>query len=297
MIDTIQAVTVPVSILFLAVALAGLALRPRAEDHAFFGLYVVVVLVTDLFVVVNPVLFFQRAPYLTKELLLHAIQLPLVFSIARAAAHAHPRARRVLVTTLAAIAAIGLGVFGYEARSLTYTAAAYHGLPVLSATVGWMCAVVIAAATRFRVALPPLERSVLIAFCLYETAHAALVKAWLLRRSGSTAWLGENLESVGMVVTVTWVAVAGLWALLVWRRTDGPAPSSVPTRVRGERGTAGGHLRDALADRRYGTCWPKISWYWIPSLRGLRTPQHLAGGAQRPAIGQVVEAKATRTAF
>jgi hypothetical protein len=73
------------------------------------------------------------------------------------------------------------------------------------------------------------------------------LKAQLLRRSGSSAWLAENGDAVTTVVSVTWVAVVGLWALLVWRRTDGPAPSSVPARVKGERGTAGGRLRDALA--------------------------------------------------
>jgi hypothetical protein len=222
--------TATASVILLVLVLAGLIVRRRLDACRAFAYYLVAVLMSEGLDVVTWGRFYQPVPHVTRELLFHALKIAMMFSIADDATRGCLAARRALVRLLGVVAAIGLAAFAHAMSPLTYVAIAGQGLACLAAMGTWMNMTCIVVLTHFRMALSPLNCSVLVGLCAYQASYVVSHYAWFLSRT-TRPELRPSLSVINTFGAFLWLTIVAAWAFNAWR----PRAHAVPSGERSSR--------------------------------------------------------------
>ncbi len=210
------------TILLLSLLLAGLLLRRGWKDSPAFGLYIGVVLASNLLVLARPELYTWRF-YLLGEVTHAALRLVLAGEIGwRMFAHL-PGARATLTAGLLLVVTLTLGAvllapLGAQPHVVAQTALArlLHG-------TAWVFGALLAAKLYYRIPVHPLHQAILrgfVPFLMTFTVALGLLETfgWDVRLPASYAY------------TTAYLALLAYWNLVAWRPP--PLPDVPPDVLR-----------------------------------------------------------------
>ena len=195
--------------ILLAATLAGVLASGRAWLCRSFALYLASSLATNRMVTWWPQQFYTPGFWAAKEMLQALLVVAVAVELALVGFSAFPRARRIAVggvLAVAALAAIGIGagpVGDYRA---------WLGSTVARATAGavWSMAVVVLVAYRYGLPLVAWHRTLALGFVLYGGLYAVLLGA-----VGPFGWPAYGY--LAALDPAAYAATVGLWTFGAWR--------------------------------------------------------------------------------
>lgn len=210
----------------MGVTLAGLAWRRRMRAPATLPLYLLCGIVLRVPFVLWLERFYVRSYWLLTEVVCAGLGLALSVELALLAFRRLRLVRRWAGAVTAAVLVSILGLFSLTAPAGAADAA--YGLASWRASqaklgAGWVCALTLVLASRFRVPLEPLHRDVAAGFTLW-----AFVQAWSTELAALDPILGLGRQGLQVVI---YMGVLIAWAWAAWRRDPQSALSPTALRV------------------------------------------------------------------
>lgn len=211
-----QRVLMDVAAVLLAATLLGLLARGRLRLGWSFAAYLSSALVCNRLYRLWPEEFYTPAFWSLKTALYASLRALLAVELALLTFSALPRARAralgLLAVILAATAALSLAPLrGHP----DLDAVGVLG-PRLQVAGLWMLAVTPLLAARYRVAVHPLHRSILVGLGLYLVVYAGMLAGVGLAAEARPAYLAAYAR-LNAVDPLVYVASVGVWAWAAWR--------------------------------------------------------------------------------